>query len=313
VDTLEAFDDHRAHAQQQRALGRPVAARSGAVFLAADHHQRRAVPLVPHRRVIDRHQFALVAGHATLDALHHLVTDADIGKGAAHHHLVIAAAAAIGVEVRLLQILPGRTVFLDRASGRDVIGGDRIAQDRQRHRLGHVGHRRRGHRHPLEIGRIGDIGAARAPLVGVGRLYLDCLPVLVALVDIGIALLEHGAVDIGGAVLGHFLIARPQILEENVVAVLVLPDRRRGNVQRHGSQKRVGDHQRRAGKEVGAHIGRNPALEIAVARKYAGRDDVVAVDRLADRRGERARIADAGGAAIADQIETDRIEMVLEA
>src|SRR3546814_2021091 len=54
-------------------------------------------------------------------------------------------------------------------------------------------------------------------LVGVGRLDLDCLPVLVALVDVGIALLEHGAVDIGGTMLGHFLIARPQILEENVV------------------------------------------------------------------------------------------------
>jgi hypothetical protein len=46
VDALEALDDHRAHAEQVGALGRPVAARAGAVFLAGDDHQRRAVGLV---------------------------------------------------------------------------------------------------------------------------------------------------------------------------------------------------------------------------------------------------------------------------
>ena len=38
-------------------------------------------------------------GDAAFDARHHLVLDADVGEGAAHHHLVIAAPRAIGVEV----------------------------------------------------------------------------------------------------------------------------------------------------------------------------------------------------------------------
>ena len=38
-------------------------------------------------------------GDAAFDAGHHLVLDADIGEGAAHHHFVIAAPCAIGVEI----------------------------------------------------------------------------------------------------------------------------------------------------------------------------------------------------------------------
>ena len=43
VDALEALDDHGADAEQSRALGRPVARRAGAVFLAGEDHQRHAV------------------------------------------------------------------------------------------------------------------------------------------------------------------------------------------------------------------------------------------------------------------------------
>src|SRR3546814_6204642 len=64
------------------------------------------------------------------------------------------------------------------------------------------------------------------------------------------------------------------------------------------------------GEEVGAYVGRHAALEIAIARKHAGRDDVVLVDRLRDRGRERPRIADAGGAAIADEVEAERVEIV---
>ena len=46
VNALEAFGDHGAHAQQQRAFGRPIARRSRAVFFARDDQQRRAFFLV---------------------------------------------------------------------------------------------------------------------------------------------------------------------------------------------------------------------------------------------------------------------------
>jgi hypothetical protein len=101
VDALEALDDDGAHAEQVGALRRPVARGAGAIFLAGDDDHRRAVGLVLHRHVIDRHDFIAIAAHAALDAGDHLVLDADVGEGAAHHHLMMAAARAIGVEVRL--------------------------------------------------------------------------------------------------------------------------------------------------------------------------------------------------------------------
>jgi hypothetical protein len=51
-----------------------------------------ALGLILHRGVVDRHLLAgrHVAGEAALDALDHLVLDADIGEGAAHHDFMVA-------------------------------------------------------------------------------------------------------------------------------------------------------------------------------------------------------------------------------
>src|SRR6185437_2106685 len=101
------------------AFGRPVARGAGAVLLAGDQDLRRVLLLVAHRRIVDRHGLvgAIVVGEATLDARHHLVLEANVGEGATHHHLVIAASRAVLVEVLgrdvvLFQILPSRAVLL---------------------------------------------------------------------------------------------------------------------------------------------------------------------------------------------------------
>src|SRR3546814_5037216 len=57
--------------------------------------------------------------------------------------------------------------------------GDRIAQDRERLRLDDVGNGRRRHLHTLEIGRVGDIGGAGAPLIGFRAGDIDAAPPLV--------------------------------------------------------------------------------------------------------------------------------------
>ena len=104
--------------------------------------------------------------------LHHLVLDADVGEGAAHHHFVVAAPRAVLVEVdrahlMLDQILPGRARGLDRAGGRNVVGGDRIEEERQNARVLDVGDRDRRLGQPLEIGRVLHIGRADVPGVGL--------------------------------------------------------------------------------------------------------------------------------------------------
>src|SRR5262249_38699308 len=134
VDALEALGDHRAHTEEPRALRRPIARGAGAIFLAGEDHERRAARLIFHGRVVDRH---LLAGRAinrvaAFLAAQHLVLDADIGEGAAHHDLVIAAARAIGVEIAAVdavadQIAAGGARLLDRAGRADVIGRDGIA------------------------------------------------------------------------------------------------------------------------------------------------------------------------------------------
>jgi hypothetical protein len=97
MDALEALGDDRAHAEQARALRGPVAARAGAVLLPGQHHERHASGLVPHGRVVDAHLLAArqEQGVSALFAAQQQVLEADVGEGAAHHHLVVAAARAV--------------------------------------------------------------------------------------------------------------------------------------------------------------------------------------------------------------------------
>jgi hypothetical protein len=85
-----------------------------------------------------------------------------------------------------------------------------------------------------------------------------------------------------------------------------------GKVDVHVARQRIGHNQRRRGEVVGAHIGADPALEVAVARQDRGRDQVALGDGLGNLRLERAGVADAGGAAIAHEVEADGVEIFLQ-
>src|SRR5262249_5151340 len=141
VDALEAPRDDDVHAEEARALGRPVARAAGAVLLAGDDDLRRALGDVAHRRVVDAHPLAarLVNGHAALDARHHDVLDAPVGGGAPTLARVGARARGGAVEAPgrhagLRGFFPRRRRRLDRARRADVIGGDRVAEQRERTR-----------------------------------------------------------------------------------------------------------------------------------------------------------------------------------
>ena len=118
---------------------RPVARRARTVLLAGKDRQRRAAIRVLHRlrrRSTWAGAFGQQARHAAFGARGKLVAQAHIGERATHHHLMIAAAAAVAVEVAGLhamlgQVLAGRAVQLDRACGGDVVGGDAVAQHGQ--------------------------------------------------------------------------------------------------------------------------------------------------------------------------------------
>src|ERR1700761_586532 len=107
VDTLEAFGDDSLDAEQGGSFRGPVARGAHAIFLPADHDQRDAFRLVPHGGVIDRHLLTgrMVLRDTTLDARHHLIADADVGEGAAHHDFVVTAPRAVAIEILWLSLM----------------------------------------------------------------------------------------------------------------------------------------------------------------------------------------------------------------
>src|SRR5579859_4028 len=131
VDTLEALRDDRADAEQQRAFGRPVAGTAAAVLLPGDPDQWHPLGLVLHRGVEDPLHLALRRQHpirrqlerpVTLSIGHQLVAQADVAKRAAHHHLVVAAARAIRVEVA------ERDAVVEQIAARGGVLGDRTSR-----------------------------------------------------------------------------------------------------------------------------------------------------------------------------------------
>ena len=320
MDTLIALGQDSADAQQAGALGGPVSRRAGAVFLAREHDQRPALGLVAHGGIIDRHRVLRreVARDATLDLGRDLVADTDVGEGAAHHDFVVAAAGAVAVEVQRIHATVGQPGaggrgLLDRTGRADVVGGDRVAEDGQNAGLDDVGDRRRLHRQPLEIRRVGDIGRAVVPGIGLAALDLDALPVFVALEDVGIAFGEHGRGDAFLLDVGDLFRGRPDVLQEDILALLVLTDRILRDVDPHRAGEGIGHNQRRRGQIVGLDVGVHPALEIAVARQHRGTDQTVVVDGFRDAVRQRARVADTGGAAVADQVEAHGVQIRLQA
>ena len=165
VDALKALSDHRADAQQLGALSRPVAGGAGAVFLACKDNHRPAFGPIARGRVKDRHHIARreVAGDAAFDIGRDLVADADVGKGATHHHFMIAAPGTVGIEIALRHLPLGQELtgwggFADIACRADMVGGDAVAEDGQDPSLDNVGDRIWRHRQALEVGRVLHIG-----------------------------------------------------------------------------------------------------------------------------------------------------------
>ncbi len=76
----------------------------------------------------------------------------------------------------------------------------------------------------------------------------------------------------------------------------------------HGAGQSIGDYERRGSQIIGAHIRIDAALEIAVAGKHGRDDEVLVVHSFRNRLGQRPGIADAGGAAIADKLEAERVQ-----
>ena len=73
-----------------------------------------------------------------------------------------------------------------------------------------------------------------------------------------------------------------------------------------------GHHERRRHEEVGLDVLMDARLEVAIAGKDGGGDEIELVDRFFNPRVERTGVADAGGATVADDVEAELVEIGLQ-
>ena len=82
------------------------------------------------------------------------------------------------------------------------------------------------------------------------------------------------------------------------------------DIDRAGQSK--GDDERGRHQKIGADVLVHAGFEVPVARQDAGRHEIVLGDRFLERGMQRARISDAGRAAVADGLKTELVEVGLE-
>ena len=105
MDAFKALCDHSFDTQQRRAFGRPVAGGPSTILLAAKDHQWRVRRLMRHGSIKDRGLLAVwPKGIAALNPIQHLVLDADVGEGTAHHHFMVASARTVRVKLAWLHL-----------------------------------------------------------------------------------------------------------------------------------------------------------------------------------------------------------------
>ena len=100
--------------------------------------------------------------------------------------------------------------------------------------------------------------------------------------------------------------------EINVLAILVLSKRFGAQVDIDRAGESKGDDERGRHQEIGTNVLVHAGFEVAVAGQDAGRHEIVLGNRFLERGMQRARISDAGCAAVADGLKTELVEVGLE-
>ena len=319
MDALVGFGDDRLHAQQVGALGGPVPGRAGAVFLARNDDGRGAARLVFHGGIVDGHGLTVrqVQSDAAFGAWRQEVAQADVGEGAAHHHFMVASAGAVGVEVlgihaMILQVFSCGGVRLDGAGGRDVVRGHGITQQGQNPGAVNVLDIRHIHTHTGKVRGITDVGGILVPAKALALGTGEILPVGIAVEDMLIGLVETFGGDMGRHGLIDLLLAGPDVLEVHGIAGAVGTQRLVVEIDVHGAGQGIGHHQGGRCQVVHTDFGMHPSLEVAVAGEYRGHAEIAFADGFGYGLRQGAGIADAGGAAVAHDVETQFLQIFEE-
>ena len=255
-----------------------------------------------------------MGGPSPLLLAQHQITDAHVRERAPHHHLVVAPPRAVRVEVARRdgqrgEIEPRGRVRGDRSRRRDVVGRHGVPEDAQNARAHDIPRRRGLRRQADQIRRLLHVGGSRIPAILVALRHLETLPDLVA-VD-PVRRTRPGTVPVPRPPPP----TRPPLLRTardragTRGSRGVVPQWFGGEIDIDRPGQRIRDHQHGRRQIVGPHEWMDARFEVPVAAEDGGRHQLLLDDALGDGRRDGAGIADAGGAAVADDVEAQRLQI----
>ena len=230
---------------------------------------------------------------------------------------MIAAARAVRVEVLRIdavihQILPRRAVLLDRTGRRDVIRRDAVAEQRQHAPAGDVDQRRGLERHALEERRIAHVGRIGIPLEATAGRHVKVLPARIAAEHVRVLFREVLGLHRAQHRLLNLALGRPDVAQVDRLSIVAGPERLGRQVQRHRAGECIGDDQRRRCEVVRANLLLHTAFEVAIAAQHRRDHQAARVDFRRHIIRQRAAVADARRASVADEVEAEGIEVGIE-
>ena len=281
MDALEAFGEDRANAQKKRGLRRPVARRPAAVHLACKDHRRKTRLFVIARSLEDARDLPRfeIARISAITAFGENIGQLDVAETSACHDLVVSSATAVGVEhlgfdSALAQIRRSRAVGGDAARRRNMVRRYEIAHIDQHTRAFYGLHIVKRERHSLEIRSMANIGGVFIPRKNVRRLDLKCLPGVGSFVKAASSLFEKLPGHVSVESTFDFVVGRPDVTQIHRIARLVQAQFLRFEIKVHRACNSIRDNGRGSAQIILGNVWGYAPVEVAVARKRAGKLDI---------------------------------------
>lgn len=106
---------------------------------------------------------------------------------------------------------------------------------------------------------------------------------------------------------------RPDVAEENRLALLVVTERGGIKVKVHSASKSVGNNERRRSQVVGTGVRMDTSLEVSVSGEDSGGDHITINNGVLNAFWDLTRVTDAGHATIASSCEAKLIHVLTDA
>ena len=145
-----------------------------------------------------------------------------------------------------------------------MVGRHRIAEDRQGTRARHIFEPARLKGESLEIRRLLNVSRIHVPLIYLAGARRDLVPERVLLGELAVEPAIRVRIR---SCFEHFLDLierRPDVLEENVIAIFVLTDRFKIYILENGTRESKCDDERRRHEEIRLDVLMHPCLEVSI-------------------------------------------------